>query len=201
MYMLDLVGTAIFSITGALVAGMKQLDIFGVVVLSCVTALGGGTLRDIILGDQAVFWIYDSSYITVALIASVGTFLLVQRWKFPKAVLMYADAGGLAVFTVIGFQRGFHATEAYGIAIIMAIMTGVVGGIIRDVLSNEIPLILRRESYASASLSGEALLAVLSHLQVPSLLAVSLAVLTTLMIRLAALRWNLSLPLFLLKES
>ena len=138
-YILDLVGTAIFAITGALAAGRKRMDIFGVVVLGCVTALGGGTLRDVILGDHPVFWISDTTYLVVAVIVAIGTFVFAQRWRLPATALMYPDAAGLAVFTVIGFQKGFHATHVYGIAIVMGVTTGVAGGIIRDVLSGEIP--------------------------------------------------------------
>ena len=176
------------------------MDVFGVVVLGCVTALGGGTLRDVILGNYPVFWVSDTTYLKVAVIVAISTFVLVQRWRLPKIFLIYADAVGLAVFTVIGFQRGFIATHVYSISIVMGMTTGVVGGIIRDVLSAEIPLILRREIYASASLGGGALLALLSYLQLPSPFTVSAAVLTTLVIRLAALHWQLSLPLFRPKE-
>lgn len=200
MYTLDLIGTAIFAITGALAAGRKRMDVFGVVVLGCVTALGGGTLRDVILGNYPVFWVSDTTYLKVAVIVAISTFVLVHRWRLPTIFLIYADAVGLAVFTVIGFQRGFMATHVYSISIVMGVTTGVVGGIIRDVLSAEIPLILRREIYASASLGGGALLALLSYLQLPSPFTVSAAVLTTLVIRLAALHWQLSLPLFRPKE-
>ena len=200
IYALDLIGTAIFAITGALAAGRKRMDVFGVVVLGCVTALGGGTLRDVILGNYPVFWVSDTTYLKVAVIVAISTFVLVQRWKLPTIFLIYADAVGLAVFTVIGFQRGFMATHVYSISIVMGVTTGVVGGIIRDVLSAEMPLILRREIYASASLGGGALLALLSYLQLPSPFTVSAAVLTTLVIRLAALHWQLSLPLFRPKE-
>ena len=200
IYILDLVGTAIFAITGALVAGRKRMDILGVVVLGCVTALGGGTLRDVTLGSHPVFWIANTNYLAVASLAAIGIFVSARRWKLPAMVLMYADAAGLAVFTIIGFQKGFHATHMYSIAIVMGITTGVVGGIIRDVLSGEIPLIFRREIYASASLCGAVLLALLTHLQLPSPFALSAAVLTTLVIRIAAINWNLGLPLFRLEE-
>lgn len=200
IYALDLIGTAIFAITGALAAGRKRMDVFGVVVLGCVTALGGGTLRDVILGNYPVFWVSDTTYLKVAVIVAISTFVLVQRWRLPTIFLIYADAVGLAVFTVIGFQKGFIATHVYSISIVMGVTTGVVGGIIRDVLSAEIPLILRREIYASASLGGGALLALLSYLQLPSFFTVSTAVLATLVIRLAALHWQLSLPLFKPKE-
>ena len=198
IHLLDLFGTAVFATTGALAAGRKQMDIFGVVVLGCVTALGGGTLRDVIL-DLPVFWVSDTMYLAVAAIVAIGIFALAQRRQIPAMVLMYADAVGLAVFTVIGFQKGFKATQEYSIAIVMGMTTGVVGGIIRDILSGEIPLILRREIYASASLCGAALLALFTYLQLTSSFTVLAAILTTLIIRLIALHRKLALPLFRLE--
>jgi uncharacterized membrane protein YeiH len=200
IHILDLVGTAVFAITGALAAGRKKMDIFGVVVLGCVTALGGGTLRDMILGAYPIFWISNTGYLGIATIAAIGTFLTARYWRLPTNVLMYADAVGLAVFTVIGFQKGQQATHEYSIGIVMGVTTGVVGGIIRDILSGEIPLILRREIYASASLCGGLLLAICSYLRLPSPLFVLVPVLVILILRLAALHWNLALPLLWLKE-
>ncbi len=197
---LDLVGTAVFAISGALAAGRKRMDIFGVVVLGCTTAMGGGTLRDVILGVRPVFWIANTQYLAIAAIAASGTFVLAQRWRLPSTLLMYADAVGLAVFTVIGFQTAFQITGLYSIGIVMGMTSGVFGGIVRDVFSGEIPLILRQEIYASASLCGATFLALLSYLQLPNAFSVWAAVFTTLFIRLAALRWNLALPLFLPHE-
>ncbi|MCG8427826.1 MAG: TRIC cation channel family protein, partial [Chromatiales bacterium] len=116
--------------------------------------------------------------------------------RMPSIMLMYADAVGLAVFMFVGYQKGFEMTQAYSIGIVMGVISGVVGGIIRDVLSGEIPLIFRREIYASAALTGATLLALLSYLEVPGTITVPAAVLTTLVIRLAAIHWNLALPLF-----
>jgi uncharacterized membrane protein YeiH len=200
IHILDFVGTAVFAITGALAAGRKKMDIFGVVVLGCVTALGGGTLRDMILGTYPIFWISNTGYLGVATIAAIGTFISARYWKLPRTVLIYADAVGLAVFTVIGFQRGLQSTHEYSIGIVMGVTTGVVGGIIRDILSGEIPLILLREIYASASLCGGLLLAILSHFGLPSTFIVFVAALVILIIRLAALHWNLALPSLWLKE-
>ena len=200
IHVLDLVGTAVFAVTGALAAGRKRMDIFGVVVLGCVTAMGGGTLRDVILGSQPIFWVSETNYLAVATFAAIGTFFLARRWKLPVTILMYADALGLAVFTIIGFQKAFHITHVYSIAIVMGVTTGVVGGIIRDILSGEVPLILRREIYASASLCGAAIFALLSYLGLLAPIALSGAILTTLAIRVAALHWNLTLPLFRLEE-
>ncbi len=200
IHILDLVGTAVFAITGALAAGRKRMDIFGVVVLGCVTALGGGTLRDIILGAYPIFWISNTGYLGAATIAAIGTFITARYWKLPTTLLMYGDAVGLAVFTVIGFQKGLQATHEFSIGIVMGVTTGVVGGIIRDLLSGEIPLILRREIYASASLCGALLLAILSYLGLPSPLIILVAASVILIFRLAALHWNLALPLLWLKE-
>jgi uncharacterized membrane protein YeiH len=200
MYIFDLLGTAVFAITGALAAGRKRMDIFGVVVLGCVTSLGGGTLRDLILGTYPIFWISNTVYLGVAAMAALGTFISARYWKLPTKVLIYADAVGLAVFTVIGFQKGLQATHSYIIGLVMGVTTGVVGGMIRDLLSGEIPLILRREIYASASLGGALLLAILSHLGLPTPFIVFGAAFIILAFRLAALHWNLALPLLWLKE-
>lgn len=200
MHLLDLFGTAVFAVTGALAAGRKKMDIFGVVVLGCVTALGGGTLRDVILGTYPIFWISNTRYLGLAAIAAMGTFISTRYWKLPTTILIYADAVGLAVFTVIGFQKGLQATQEYSIGIVMAVATGVVGGIIRDLLAGEIPLILRREIYASASLCGALLQALLTYLELPGPFIVWGVVIIILAIRLAALHWNLSLPLLRIKE-
>ena len=203
IHLLDLIGTGVFAVTGALAAGRKRMDVFGVVVLGCVTALGGGTLRDLILGIRPVFWISNTSYLWVATLASIGTYLLARRFRLPAIGLVYMDAIGLAVFTIVGFQTAINLTNlthTYSIAIVMGVTTGVFGGIIRDVLSAEMPLILRREIYASASLCGAAMLALLLNFQLPHSLSVSAALLTTLVIRVAALRWNLALPIFQLKD-
>jgi len=195
-----MVGTGAFAVTGALAAGRKRMDIFGVVVLGCVTALGGGTLRDLILGIRPVFWISNTYYLWVATLAAIGTYLLARRYRLPEIGLMYMDAIGLAVFTIIGFQIAINLAHRYSIAIVMGVTTGVFGGIIRDVLSAEVPLILRREIYASASLCGAAFLSLFVKFQLPRSLSVSVSLLTILIIRLAALRWNLALPIFQLKD-
>jgi uncharacterized membrane protein YeiH len=200
IHILDLIGTAVFAITGALAAGRKRMDVFGVVVLGCVTALGGGTLRDMTLGISPVFWISSTHYLFVSAAAAMGTYLLARRCRLPANALLSLDAMGLAVFTVIGFEKGFHVNHSFSIAIVMGVITGVVGGIIRDVLSAEVPLILRQEVYASASLCGAALLALLFYLDLQASLRIWAALLTTLGIRLAALHWNLALPIFRLKE-
>lgn len=196
LHILDLTGTAVFAITGALAAGRKRMDVFGVIVLGCVTALGGGTLRDLVLGVRPVFWVSDSTYLGISAAAGLLTFILAQRTRLPSGLLLYADSLGLAVFTVIGFQKGFQITGTYSTGIVTGIATGVAGGIIRDVLSGEIPLIFRKEIYASASFCGALLFGLLVWAGIPEPIPVCVAFLTTLIVRVTALRFRLSLPLF-----
>ncbi|MGL6159808.1 trimeric intracellular cation channel family protein [Microbulbifer sp.] len=195
LYWFDLIGIVVFAFTGVLAAGHKQMDLFGAVVLACVTATGGGTIRDIIL-NIPVFWLQDSHYLWIASVTGVVSFYLIRYLQVPMRLLAIADAMGLAVFTVIGTQKVLELGHSPAIAIVMGVMTGTFGGLIRDILCGDIPLLLRREIYATASLSGAAILVVLDATgAVPGTMVVGIAVLVTLFIRLAALRWNLSAPI------
>ncbi|MCC6346578.1 MAG: trimeric intracellular cation channel family protein [Nitrospirales bacterium] len=196
IYLLDLFGVAVFAVSGSLSAGQKRMDLFGVVVVALATALGGGTLRDVILGAHPVFWVADTLYLFVAAGASLVTFVLARFCDFQGRLLKTADAFGLALFTVIGTQKALHLGIAPEVSAIMGVMTGVAGGIIRDMLSGEIPLILRAEIYATASLCGALTLVVLSLLHLPVWMSVIISMLVTLCLRLAALHWRLALPVF-----
>jgi uncharacterized membrane protein YeiH len=194
---MDLFGVGVFAITGSLAAGKKRMDLFGVVVLATVTALGGGTLRDLVLGASPVFWVSAPVYLLVAVATAIVTFFLVRFCGLPLKLLSVADAFGLAVFTVLGTQKALDMGISTGIAVIMGVMTGVVGGMIRDVLSGEIPLILRREIYATASLCGAVMFCVVSiALQNQGIAAVA-SVIVTLGLRLSAIKWKMSLPLYI----
>ncbi len=196
LYYLDLFGVVVFAISGALAAGQRRMDLFGVVVLALVTALGGGTLRDLVLDTGPVFWVRDPLYIVLVSLTAIATFALAHRVRIPSGALNVADAFGLAVFTVIGAQVGLAQTGSPVIAVMMGVMTGVVGGMLRDVLANKVPLVLRREIYASAAFCGALVLvlAELSGLTAGPAAVLSMAV--TLGLRLAALRWGLALPVF-----
>jgi uncharacterized membrane protein YeiH len=194
LHILDIFGVAVFAISGALAAGKRRMDLFGVVVLAAVTALGGGTLRDMIL-DVAVFWVTDPTYLIVAVAAAVATFFTVRLFSLPPMLLAVADALGLAVFTILGTEKALALGMPGSIAVVMGVMTGVVGGMIRDVLSGEMPLILRSELYATASLCGAIILTLtISKLQVREI-AVVASLIVTLALRLAAIKWKISLPL------
>ncbi|MBO2604513.1 trimeric intracellular cation channel family protein [Shewanella algae] len=199
VYSLDLFGTAVFALSGALAAGRHRMDPFGVLVLAAVTAIGGGTLRDTILGAP-VFWLHDHNYLYVILLTVVLTLILVrQPWRLPPSSLAIADAVGLALFTVIGAQKAL--TMEYGgmIAVVMGLITGVGGGIIRDLLCRRIPMVLRTEIYATASILGGLVYTCSLQLKLDAEAALMLAFITALIIRLAAIRWHLSLPAFDLK--
>lgn len=195
VYALDLFGTAVFAISGALSAGRKQMDLFGAVVLALVTAVGGGTFRDLVLGRTPVFWVVDVTYVGIAVVAGSAAFIVARYARYLVRLLAVADAVGLATFTIIGTRVAMDQGAAPVIAVMMGIMTGVVGGMIRDVLAGEIPLVLRREIYATASLVGAASYVVLAGLWGHSPTIVVCAALATLGIRLIALRWHLTLPL------
>jgi uncharacterized membrane protein YeiH len=196
-YAFDLFGVAVFAIAGALTAGRKGMDLFGVLVVALVTALGGGTLRDIIIDRHPVSWIRDDTYILVACLAGLGTVLWVRFTRpMPENWLLIADAFGLAVFTVIGTQVALEQGMPVSTALIMGVMTGVAGGVIRDMICNEIPLIFHKEVYATACLAGSLCYAVLRPAALPFGLDTGIAMLTVLGIRLAAIRWHLSLPRF-----
>ena len=200
LYILDLFGTVVFAITGALVARKKRMDIFGVLVVALVTALGGGTLRDLLLGATPVFWVHDPLYIIMGIIGVLLTILLVTFNLLPARPLLLADAIGLAVFTVIGSQVALSHNVHWLIAIIMAVLTSVAGGIVRDILSDEIPLILRKEIYASASLLGASVFIGLTIIGFPQAPVTLIAASLTLALRLAAIWRGWSLTLFIPRD-
>jgi uncharacterized membrane protein YeiH len=196
-YLLEHVGTAVSAISGALAARGKQVDLFGVVVLALVTALGGGTLRDVILNAHPVFWVGDSSFVLTAAACALVVFVVARFLELDGTWLLLADAGALALFTVVGVEKALAAGVTPVVAVSMAVMTGTAGGMIRDVLTGEIPLVFRRHIYlyATASLCGAVVFALLvAVIDRPPLRL--LAAGTTLVLRLAAIRWRIPLPLF-----
>ncbi|AQZ95780.1 trimeric intracellular cation channel family protein [Halopseudomonas phragmitis] len=196
-YAFDLFGVAVFAITGALMAGRKSMDLFGVMVIAIITALGGGTLRDAILDNHPVSWIRNDLYILVAVLAAIGTVVWVRFTRpIHETGLLVADAFGLAVFTVIGTQVALQHDVPISAAVIMGVMTGVAGGVMRDIICNEIPLIFHKEIYATACIAGSLVYIGLYYLGIPENLDITLAILTVLAIRLAAIRWHLGLPRF-----
>ncbi|REL34289.1 trimeric intracellular cation channel family protein [Thalassotalea euphylliae] len=200
LFWLDIFGTVVFALSGALMAGRFKLDPFGVIVLAAVTAIGGGTIRDIIL-DAPVFWLANSYYLWVICLTALLTILFIRRPKrIPTRFLLIADAFGLALFAVVGTEKALSLGAPIPAAVVLGTITGVAGGMIRDVLCNVIPLILRQEIYATAAMLGSSLFALLSWYGQDHTLTLIAAILTTLLLRLAAIYWRVSLPAFHIRD-
>jgi len=200
LYYLDLVGTVVFAITGLLAARRKQLDLFGAIVIAMVTAIGGGTLRDLIIGVP-VFWTQNDIYIYVVVIAAMALFFLARFKRLPVKMLLFLDALGLAVFTVIGTQKAMALGLSDPIVIMTGIMTGVVGGIIRDVLVGEVPLVFRKEIYATASFTGASIFLLMEHAGFSIDIVVIVSIVITLLMRVLAIMYNIELPVFITYKS
>ena len=167
LYLLGMFGIAAFAITGVISSGKKDMDLFSVVFLGMVTSLGGGTIRDTVLSVEAVYWVEDTSYLWVAFLSSALAFFTVRFIEDRQTVFHYADSFGLALFTVVATEKVLNLGFPPTIAITMGIITGVAGGIIRDILSHRPPLVLGREFYATPAFLG-ALLLVLLEKNVPT---------------------------------
>ncbi|WP_416306629.1 trimeric intracellular cation channel family protein [Neptunicella sp. SCSIO 80796] len=196
LHWVDILGVAVFAISGTLMAHKKHMDGFGVVVLASVTAIGGGTTRDLIL-DVPVFWVQDNSYLYSILIAAFFTIIWVRNNdKFPLRFLLLADAIGLAFFNIMGVQKALSLGVTPLVAVVMGTMTGVFGGLIRDVMCREIPLVLKGELYATTCVVGGSLCCFAWYLGLAAEYCMVIGGITTLTMRIMAMRWHWSLPVF-----
>ncbi len=191
-------GVAVSAIAGALAARGRRVDLFGVMVLALVTALGGGTIRDMCLGATPVFWISDWRYAATSLLTGVATFWLIRHLEPLLKYLEVADAFALALFTIVGASKSLSLEAGGFSAVVLGTITGVAGGMLRDVLLNELPLVFRPEIrlYATAAIAGATVFVFLHRLTPTASWPMIAGVLTILGIRLAAIRWGLVLPVF-----
>lgn len=197
LYVLGLVGAAVFAASGALAAGRKRFDLIGVGVIAVVTATGGGTLRDTLL-NRPVFWISDPAYLWVTLVAAAFTVVYVRFFSPPRASLVVADAIGLAFFTISGAQLAEQQLLPGVIVVVMGTLTGAAGGVLRDVLSAEVPLLFRRSEtlYATAAIAGASSYLLLQELGASRTTAALLGMGVVAGLRFAAIAWRLQLPVF-----
>ncbi len=193
-FWLDWFGVAVFATTGALVASRKQMDIIGFILLGTVTGVGGGTIRDTLLGNLPVFWIKDPRYLVTCVAVSSAAFFLAHIPHSRYALLLRFDAIGLALFAVTGTEIALDANVEPIIAIAMGVITATFGGIIRDILGGESPALLRREIYVTAAFLGATLFVALAQFGLDRSISLVAGFVITLIIRLGALRWNWSLP-------
>ncbi len=199
IYYLGLLGVAVFAVSGSLAAGRKGLDWVGVVVLAIVTSLGGGTIRDVLLNRQAIFWIENPSYLWIAFASSCLTILYVRFLRPPMNALLIADALGLALFSIVGAQIAEFESSSTIVIIVMGILTGVAGGVIRDVLTSEIPLLFRSTEtlYSVAALGGILFYLLIQAFGVDRTIASFCGVGLGAALRFSAIFWKIRLPAFL----
>jgi uncharacterized membrane protein YeiH len=192
----------VFAVSGVLTAGRKNLDWLGVAVIAIVTATGGGTLRDVLLDRHPIFWIADPTYLLVILGATAFTLLYVRFHVPGRRGLLVADACGLAFFTIGGTQIAQQSGLSGLLAVLMGAITGVAGGMVRDVLCAEIPLILRRgQLYASSAIVGATLYLLLERAGLHRDAAALVGMAAIALVRFAAIAWRLELPVLSLEET
>ena len=197
---IDFTGVGVFAISGALAAGRKHLDLLGVVVLALVTAIGGGTIRDVLLGRHPIFWLANASYILLITACALLT-VAYARWRRPPhSALLVADALGLALFSIAGARIAEQTGLPAVAGIVLGTITGSAGGVVRDVLSAEIPLVLRRGNlYATAAIAGTSTYFVLERLGAVRPIPAFAGMVVIVALRLAAILWRLQLPVFRLE--
>ncbi|MEM6685469.1 MAG: trimeric intracellular cation channel family protein [Bacteroidota bacterium] len=193
-YALDIIGTFAFAISGVLVAMQKRLDPFGIFIIAFVTAVGGGTLRDMLIGRTPVGWMSDLNYVYAIGLATIFAVLFRKKLNRLRKSLFLFDTIGLGVFTIIGVEKGISAELHPIICIALGTMSASFGGVIRDILCNEIPVIFRKEIYATACIVGGIAFFGLKYFQLEKDVLYIFTVLVVIAIRLIAVRFKIQLP-------
>ncbi|MDR3323616.1 MAG: trimeric intracellular cation channel family protein [Zoogloeaceae bacterium] len=194
LYGLGIAASVVCGATGVLEASRKQIDLFGAIMAGIAASLGGGTVRDLLL-DRPVFWISDQLYLVATISAAVVTFFIARHRRISGKLFLIPDAIGLALFTVVGTHIALSFQLPWLIASLMGVITGVFGGLLRDVLTNEVPLVFTSELYATASWLGALVLIVLQQgLGMDSISTSFIAMTVVILVRLAAIRWRITLP-------
>ncbi|MBL8418322.1 MAG: trimeric intracellular cation channel family protein [Dechloromonas sp.] len=196
LYWVGLAAVAVNALTGVLDSGRKQMDLIGALLVGVATALGGGTIRDLLL-DRNVFWVADQAYLITALGTGLITFFIARALTVPPKLFLIPDAIGLALFTIVGTQVALQWHTPWLAASLMGVITGVVGGVLRDILCNDVPLVfLQGELYATAAWVGALSLIGLQEIGVPPVSAAWAAMAIVLVLRLLAMRFHITLPAF-----
>ena len=200
-YTLDILGTVAFAISGALVAIDKKFDPFGVLIIAFVTAIGGGTLRDVLIGRNPVAWMQDLNYVYTILGSTFFAILIRKKISYLSKSLFLFDTIGLGIFTIIGTEIGLQQNLHPLISIALGTITATFGGVIRDTLCNEIPVIFRKEIYASACVVGATTFLILHKFNLETNINYIITTCIIILIRLIAVKLKLSLPNFNMKKS
>ncbi len=193
---IDILGTFSFAVSGAFAAKEKRLDIFGVLILAFVTAIGGGTIRDMLIGDLPAGWMQNPKIGWVIAAGAAGSLFFGNRLQQMQKVLNIFDALGLGLYTIIGIQKGLSHGLDPAVCIALGTITGCFGGVIRDVLLNQVPLIFHKEIYASASIGGGAIYFLLLALHMPEIVTAAISIILIFVIRMIVVRYKLNLPVW-----
>jgi len=199
LHIIEVLGTFSFAVSGASFAMEKKLDPFGVLILSFVTAIGGGTLRDVMIGNLPVGWLRDETATTIIFTGALGTLLFDKYLKKLTTTLFLFDALGLGLFTLVGIEKAIQLNFSIGVCIALGTITASFGGVIRDVLLNNVPLVFRKEIYALASIIGGLVYFILKETNLDSDLSTIICILLIFIIRIVAVKFKISLPLFYTK--
>lgn len=193
-FITDILGTIAFAISGVLVAMDKKLDLFGIFIIAFVTAVGGGTLRDILIGSTPVIWLRDATYMIVILGAVIFALLLREKIKYLRTSLFLFDTIGIGLYTMVGIEKGLTVGLLPVMCIALGTITASFGGVIRDILCNEIPVIFRKEIYATACIFGGVGYFLLRKLPFDDSYAYVVGIAIIIGIRLLAVKFKITLP-------
>ena len=191
---IDILGTIAFAISGVLVAMEKKLDLFGVIIIAFVTAIGGGTIRDMLIGNTPVLWMREPTYVIVILSTVVLAILFSKQLRRLRKTLFLFDTIGIGLFTMVGVEKGLNAELLPIMCIALGTITACFGGVIRDILCNEIPVIFRKEVYATACILGGLSYFLLRKLPFTEEYAYSAAILIIILVRILVVKFKISLP-------
>lgn len=193
---IEILGTISFAISGSFAAMQRRLDPFGVLIIAFVTSIGGGTVRDLLLGDTPVAWMRDVNYCLLILLTSIAAIFFKTHIKKFKVTLFLFDSLGLGLFTMLGIQKGIVFGLSPGICVALGTITGCFGGIIRDTLLNTIPVIFRREIYATVCIAGGILYFALLYFNLKEDLAKIAVIAFIFTVRIVVVRYKVTLPRF-----
>lgn len=193
-YTLDILGTIAFAISGVLVAFNKKMDLFGILIIAFVTAVGGGTLRDLLIGNTPVSWMTDMTYTYVILGSAIFAIIFRSKINYLRTSLFLFDTIGIGLYTVVGIEKGINAELHPIICIALGTITASFGGVIRDILCNEIPVIFRKEIYATACILGGLTYFLLNEFPIKTDFVFVVSGLVVILVRLLAVKFKIALP-------
>jgi uncharacterized membrane protein YeiH len=192
--LLDIIGTLVFAISGALTAANRRFDLMGVSIIAFVTALGGGTIRDLLIGAQPVGWMQSKWYLIAVVVGVILAYLFYKKLQHLRKTFFIFDAIGLAVFAIGGLEKALSYNIDPVYALMCAMITGTMGGLLRDVLCNDVPLIFRKEIYAMAALIGASMYLAFDYLGLNNELNLVGSIGTVILVRVLAVKLELRLP-------